>query len=159
MANESPEKRLEALGHTLPARIQPAGNLLGFKADRGQIFVSGQLPLEDGQPRYVGKVGQSVSCEDGYAAARLAALNVVAQLSHATGDRLSRVAEIIKVSGFVNCAADFTDIPLVVNGASDLFVSVFGDNGRHARFAIGVASLPRGVPVEIDVIARIVDED
>ncbi len=155
---QTPEQRLEALDHSLPRISKPAGNLLGFKIDRGQIFVSGQLPLEDGTVRYVGKVGDAVTKEEAYEAAKLAALNAVSQLSLAAEGDLSRIAEIVKLSGFVNCAADFTDIAAVVNGASDLFVAVFGDKGSHARFAIGVASLPRGVPVEIEVIARLRDE-
>ncbi|WP_234837467.1 RidA family protein [Sinorhizobium meliloti] len=99
-----------------------------------------------------------MSKEDAYEAAKLAALNVVSQLSLATQGDLSEIAQIVKVSGFVNCASDFTDIPAVINGASDLFVAVFGERGSHARFAIGVASLPRGVPVEIELIARLRDE-
>ncbi|MER8886927.1 RidA family protein [Mesorhizobium sp. M0816] len=152
------EKRLEALNLVLPRIAKPAGNLLGFKIDRGQIYVSGQLPLEDGVVKYLGKVGETVARETAYEAAKLAALNVVSQLSLATGGELSKVAEIVKVSGFVNCSPDFTDIPFVVNGASDLFVSIFGDCGSHSRFAIGVAALPRGVPVEIELIARLRDE-
>ncbi|MES5100977.1 RidA family protein [Agrobacterium sp. BA1120] len=152
---DTPENRLLALGLKLPAILKPAGNLLGFKIDNGQVFVSGQLPLEDGRPRYLGKVGATISTEDAVEAAALAALNVVAQLSLATGGDLSKVTDIIKVSGFVNCTPDFIDVSAVINGASDLLVSVFGDRGRHARFAIGVTSLPRGVSVEIEAIARL----
>ena len=153
--SDTPEKRLAALGLTLPSISKPAGNLLGYKIDQGQVFVSGQLPLEDGLPRYVGKVGKDFTKDEAYQAARLATLNVIAQLSLATGGDLTAVGDIIKVSGFVNCTSDFIDIPFVINGASDLLVEIFNERGNHARFAIGVASLPRGVPVEIDVIARI----
>jgi enamine deaminase RidA (YjgF/YER057c/UK114 family) len=153
--SETPENRLNAMALRLPLIAKPAGNLLGFKIDQGQIFVSGQLPLEDGLPKYLGKVGVTVSTEEATSAAALAALNVVAQLSLATGGDLSKVLEIVKVSGFVNCSPDYIEISQVINGASDLMVSIFGENGRHARFAIGVMSLPRGVPVEIEVIARI----
>ncbi|MFQ6163889.1 RidA family protein [Sinorhizobium meliloti] len=155
---QTPEQCLEALDLSLPRISKPAGNLLGFKIDCRQIFVSGQLPLEDGTAKYLGKVGDTISKEDAYEAAKLAALNVVSQLSLATQGDLSKIAQIVKVSGFVNCASDFTDIPAVINGASDLFVAVFGERGSHARFAIGVASLPRGVPVEIELIARLRDE-
>ncbi|NHT77615.1 RidA family protein [Rhizobiaceae bacterium CRRU44] len=155
---EAPEKRLSAQNLTLPLVSKPAGNLLGFKIDRGQIYVSGQLPLEDGQVKYTGKVGAEVSRDTAYEAAKLATLNVIAQLTLAADGNLSKIGEIVKVSGFVNCVSDFTDIPFVINGASDLLVSVFGERGQHARFAIGVASLPRGVPVEIEVIARLRDE-
>ncbi|RWD42123.1 RidA family protein [Mesorhizobium sp.] len=150
-----PQKRLEALGLTLPRSTKPAGNLLGYKIDDGRVYVSGQLPLQDGEVKYLGKAGRDFRREDVYEAAKLAALNVISQLSLATDGQLSRVCEIVKVSGFVNCTPDFVDVPFVINGASDLFVSVFGDRGRHARLAIGVAALPRGVPVEIDVVARL----
>ncbi|MCA1408630.1 RidA family protein [Ensifer sp. IC3342] len=153
--SQTPEKRLEVLGLRLPRVSRPAGNLLGYKVDHGLVYISGQLPLDDGEVKCLGEVGQALSREDAYEAAKLAALNVLGQLSIATGGDLSKVAEIVKVSGFVNCVPDFIDIPFVVNGASDLLVSVFGDAGSHARFAIGTASLPRGVPVEVDVIARL----
>lgn len=155
--NSTPEERLEALSLVLPKIAKPAGNLLGFKIDRGQVYVSGQLPLEDGAVKYVGKVGETVTETEAYDAARLAALNVISQLSVATGGNLASIEAIIKVSGFVNCASDFINIPSVVNGASDLFVAIFGDCGTHSRFAIGVAALPRGVPVEIGVIASLRD--
>lgn len=155
--NSTPEERLEALSLVLPKITKPAGNLLGFKIDRGQVYVSGQLPLEDGAVKYVGKVGETVTESEAYDAAKLAALNVISQLSLATGGSLARIEAIIKVSGFVNCTSDFINIPSVVNGASDLFVEIFGESGTHSRFAIGVASLPRGVPVEIEVIASLRD--
>ncbi|MGR9244013.1 RidA family protein [Rhizobium leguminosarum] len=155
--NSTPEERLEALSLALPKITKPAGNLLGFKIDRSQVYVSGQLPLEDGAVKYVGKVGETVTESDAYDAAKLAALNVISQLSLATGGSLARIEAIIKVSGFVNCTSDFINIPSVVNGASDLFVEIFGESGTHSRFAIGVASLPRGVPVEIEVIASLRD--
>lgn len=150
--SQTPEQRLEVLNLTLPRIEKPAGNLLGFKNDRGQIYVSGQLPLEDGVVKYLGKVGETVARETAYEAAKLAALNVVSQLSLATDGDLSKVAEIVKVSGFVNCTPDFTDIPFVVNGASDLFASIIDDRVSHSRFAIGVAALSRAVPVEIELI-------
>lgn len=153
----TPEERLKALNLVLPKVTKPAGNLLGFKIDRGQVFVSGQLPLQDGAVKYVGRVGDTISEDEAYAAAKLAGLNVISQLLLATDGNLSRIEQIIKVSGFVNCTSDFINIPSVVNGASDLFVAVFGEIGTHSRFAIGVAALPRGVPVEIEVLARLRD--
>lgn len=156
---ETPEHRLAFHGWKLPALAKPAGNLLGFRIDQGLIFVSGQLPLEEGRPRYIGKIDVTISPQDGIEAARLAALNVLAQLSQATGSHLSRVGAINQVMGFVNCAPDYTEISRIVDGASDVFVSVLGERGRHARVAIGVASLPRGVPVEIAVIARLAERD
>ncbi|WEX91650.1 RidA family protein (plasmid) [Sinorhizobium garamanticum] len=153
----TPEERLTALTLALPKISKPAGNLLGYKIDRGLVYVSGQLPLEDGVAKYFGRVGDTVSQETAYEAAKLAALNVISQLSMATNQDLSLIDELIKVCGFVSCTADFTNISAVINGASDLFVEVFGERGTHSRFAIGVAALPRGVPVEIEVIARLRD--
>lgn len=150
-----PEDRLRALNLSLPTIVPPAGNLLGYKVHRETVYVSGQLPLDDGQPRFIGKVGRNLSKEDAYQAAGLAALNAVAQLSLAAGGDLSRVAGILKLSGFVNADPDFIDLAFVINGASDLLVDIFGDLGRHARFAVGVATLPRGVAVEVDLIAEL----
>jgi enamine deaminase RidA (YjgF/YER057c/UK114 family) len=113
------------------------------------VFVSGQLPFENGQLRHKGIVGAGVSVEDAQAAARLCALNLIAQVRTAVGD-LDMVARVIKLGGFVASAPNFTDQSKVVNGASDRMVEVFGDLGRHARAAVGVAALPLGVSVEID---------
>ncbi|RWE76940.1 MAG: RidA family protein [Mesorhizobium sp.] len=154
---QPPEHRLHSLGLKLPLIVMPAGNLLGFKIDRGQVFVSGQLPLEDGVRKYSGKVGESISRDTAYEAAKLAALKAISQLSEASGGDLSKIAEITKLLDFVSCAVDFTDIAFFINGASDL-VEVFGDLGRHGRLAIGVASHPRGIPVEVELIARLRDE-
>ncbi|MBB5538856.1 RidA family protein [Rhizobium giardinii] len=154
---QTPEQRISSLNLALPKISKPAGNLLGFKVDRGLVYVSGQLPLEDGVVKYTGRAGDAVSQEMAYEAAKLAALNVISQLSLATDGNLSRIQELVKVSGFVACTPEFTNIPAVVNGASDLFVEVFGESGAHARFAVGVAALPRGVPVEVEVIARLRD--
>lgn len=158
MPPQTPEERLSALSLALPKPSKPAGNLLGFKIDRGLVYVSGQLPLEDGVVKYFGQVGDTVSQETAYEAAKLAALNVISQLAIAAGGDLARI-ELIKVSGFLCCAFGFTNIAAIVNGASDLFVEIFGERGAHSRSAIGVAALPRGVPVEIEVIARLLDKD
>ncbi|MEX2746372.1 RidA family protein [Rhizobium mongolense] len=154
----TPEQRLEALNLILPKVIKPAGNLLGFKIDFGQVYVSGRRPLGDGVVNFLERVGDTVSQDDAYSAANLAGLNVISQLYLAT-ENLSRVEGIIKVSDFVSCAPDFTNIPSVVNGASDPFVEVFGERRTHSRCAIGVAALPRGVPVEIEVVARLRDNN
>lgn len=151
----SPEDRLRGLNLSLPIIVAPAGNLLGFRIRQGVVYVSGQLPLADGQPRFVGKVGRDLSRDEAYQAARLAVLNAIAQLSLAAGGDLSRVAGILKLSGFVNADPEFTDLAFVINGASDLLVEVFGDRGRHARFAVGVGTLPRGVAVEVDLVAEL----
>jgi enamine deaminase RidA (YjgF/YER057c/UK114 family) len=143
------EARLKELGIALPAATAAAANYVPFVATGNLVFVSGQLPFENGQLRHKGIVGAGVSVEDAQAAARLCALNLIAQVRTAVGD-LDMVARVIKLGGFVASAPNFTDQSKVVNGASDLMVEVFGDLGRHARAAVGVAALPLGVSVEID---------
>jgi enamine deaminase RidA (YjgF/YER057c/UK114 family) len=152
---DSPEKRLAALNLHLPTTSLPAGNLLGFKIVGDLVFVSGQLPLDDGALRYAGKVGINLNEKLAAEAARLSALNAVAQLSKATHGQLSAVEEIVRLSGYLNCSPDFTAISPIIDHASDVFEKVFGARGRHARTAIGVMSLPRGAPVEIEVLARV----
>ena len=146
--------RLSELGLELPAAPKPAGAYVPAKISRGLIFAFGQTPTVEGKNVYEGKVGKEVSEEDAYAAARLAALNCVAELHYVLGD-LGRVREIIKVTGYVASAPGFGQQPRVVNGASELFQELWGENGRHARAAIGVAELPFDGPVEIEVIAEI----
>ncbi len=146
--------RLSELGLELPAAPKPAGAYVPAKISRGLIFASGQTPTAEGKNVYEGKVGKEISEEDAYAAARLAALNCVAELHYVLGD-LGRVREIVKVTGYVASAPGFGQQPRVVNGASELFQELWGENGRHARAAIGVAELPFDGPVEIEVIAEI----
>lgn len=145
------EKKLAELGLALPVAAAPAANYVPYTVSGNMLFVSGQLPMADGQIKYKGKVGQDVSIEEGQEAARLCALNLIAQAKAACGD-LDRVARVLKLGGFVNCGPDFGDQPKVVNGASDLMVAVFGDKGRHARAAVGAPALPFGVAVEIDAV-------
>ena len=146
--------RISELGLELPAAPKPAGAYVPAKISRGLIFASGQTPTVQGKNVYEGKVGEEVSEEDAYAAARLAALNCVAELHYVLGD-LGRVREIVKVTGYVASAPGFGQQPRVVNGASELFQELWRENGRHARAAIGVAELPFDGPVEIEVIAEI----
>jgi enamine deaminase RidA (YjgF/YER057c/UK114 family) len=146
--------RLSELGLELPAAPKPAGAYVPAKISRGLIFASGQTPTAEGKNVYEGKVGKEISEEDAYAAARLAALNCMAELHYVFGD-LGRVREIVKVTGYVASAPGFGQQPRVVNGASELFQELWGENGRHARAAIGVAELPFDGPVEIEVIAEI----
>src|SRR5690606_14163381 len=115
------------------------------------LFVSGQLPIVDGKPVHTGRVGSTVGLDDACAAARIAALNTIAQAAAVAGS-LDALRGVVRVGGFVQADPEFVDVPKVVNGASDLFVELFGDAGRHARAAIGVASLPAGVPVEIEAV-------
>lgn len=144
------DRRLQELGITLPDAPLPAANYVPAVIAGSMLFVAGQVPLEGGKVVHVGKVGQDVSLEVGIAAAKLCALNILAQARAALDGDLGRIVRCAKVQGFVNCAPDFTDHPKVVNGASDLLVAVLGDAGRHARFAVGAPSLPLGAAVEVD---------
>ena len=149
------DARLKELGITLPPAPAPAANYVPWVISQGMAFIAGQIPMKDGKPGYIGKVGKEFTVEQGKEAARMCALNVLAQLKAACGGDLDKVARCAKVGAFVNCTPEFTDQPQVVNGASDLFVAVLGDAGRHARFAVGAPSLPRGVAVEIDAIFEV----
>jgi enamine deaminase RidA (YjgF/YER057c/UK114 family) len=120
------------------------------------VFVAGQITLQDGKPQFLGKLGREFGVEEGQAAARLCAINILSQLRAACGGDLDRVARIVRLGGFVNCTPEFTDQPKVINGASDLIVAVFGDKGKHARAAVGAPSLPLGVAVEIEAVAELV---
>ena len=118
------------------------------------IFVSGQLPMANGAVVYSGKLGADVSEQDGVDAAKLCAVNIIAQLEAATGGDLDRITRIVKLGGFVNAIPEFTDHPKIINGASNFFLEVFGDIGKHSRFAMGAGSLPLNVAVEIEAIAE-----
>ena len=148
------EQRLIDHDIELPEAATPVANYVPAVQSGNMLYISGQLPLWNGQRRHIGKLGDDVSVEDGQTAARLCALNVVAQAKAALGN-LDRVARVVKLVGFVNSTPDFTDQPPVVNGASDLMVEVFGDKGRHARSAVGVSALPLGVSVEVEAILEI----
>ena len=149
------EKRLAELGISLPQAAKPVANYVPWVVTGKLVFVAGQIPLKDGKPVAVGQVPVAVSLEEAAAAARVCAINILAQLKDACGGDLDRVARIVKLTGFVNCGAAFTDIPKVVNGASDLMVEVFGDKGKHARAAVGSSSLPLGVPVEVEAVVEL----
>ncbi|WHA05579.1 RidA family protein [Candidatus Bandiella numerosa] len=116
--------------------------------------MSGQLPMEEGRVKFTGKLGENIAIEDGVEAAKLCALNIVAQLKSAVGS-LDKVKRCVKLTGFVNSASDFTSHPQVINGASDIIVKIFGDKGKHARAAVGVSSLPLGASVEVEAIFEI----
>ena len=149
------DARLKELGLELPQPAAPIANYVGYTASGNLVTVSGQICIWGGTLRYVGKLGAGISIVDGQQAARLCALNVLAQVKAAAGGDLDRVKRVLRVGGFVNCTPDFTDMPQVVNGASDLMVEVFGDAGRHARAAVGVSSLPGGVAVEIEATVEL----
>jgi enamine deaminase RidA (YjgF/YER057c/UK114 family) len=149
------DAKLAEIGVTIPTPGEPAGNYVGFVITGNLVFLAGQVPLENGVRKYVGKLGRDISVEDGQKAARLCALNLLARLKAACKGDLDRVTRCVKLVGFVNATEDFGDQPKVVNGASDLMVEVFGDSGRHARSAIGMGSLPFGVSVEVEAVFEI----
>lgn len=147
--SETVADRLRALGIELPAPAAAVANYIPVRISGNLAIVSGQLPMAAGAVRYKGKLGAGVSVEDGQAAARLCAINLLAQL-HAACGGLDRIAACLRLGGFVACTPEFTDHPKVINGASDLMVGVLGDAGRHARAAVGVPSLPLDAAVEVD---------
>jgi enamine deaminase RidA (YjgF/YER057c/UK114 family) len=147
--------RLQELNLTLPDAPAPVANYVPAARAGNMLYVSGQIPLEGGKPQFVGKLGRELGVEQGQQAARLCALNVLAQARAALAGDLDRVVRCVRLGGFVNCTPEFTDQPQVVNGASDLFVAVLGDAGRHARAAVGCASLPRGVAVEVEAVFEV----
>ncbi len=149
------EQNLEKLGITLPDAPMPAANYVPFVISGDLVFVSGQLPLIDGKMPVSGHVGKDVSTDEAADMARICAINLLAQLKTACGGDLAKVQQVVKLGGFVACSDDFTNQPEVINGASNLMVDVFGDTGRHARFAVGTNALPRGTCVEIEGIFRI----
>jgi enamine deaminase RidA (YjgF/YER057c/UK114 family) len=150
----TPEERLQELGVSLPAPAVPVAAYVPCVRTGSLVYVSGQVPVLDGKPSHLGHLGDNVDLEDGRAAARTCAVNVLAALKAELGE-LSRVRRVVKVTGFVASTPDFTDHPKVINAASELFGDAFGDAGRHARAAIGVASLPLGVPVEVEAIVEV----
>lgn len=145
------EARLVELGIELPQAAAAVANYVPYVIDGGQVWIAGQVPFWNGAVKYTGSVGDAVSLDDAVDAARVCALNILAQAKAALGD-LDRVTRIVKLGGFVNAVPGFTDHPKVINGASDLMVEIFGDKGMHARSAVGAAGLPLGVPVEIDAV-------
>ena len=150
----TPEERLAQLGLTLPPVAAPAGSYVPALRTGTQVYTAGQLPLADGKLLAAGKVGEAVTAEEAVTLARACALNALAAAAAAAGG-LSAITRIIKVTGFVASAPGFTGQPQVVNGASDLLTEVFGDAGKHARSAVGVAVLPLDAPVEVELIAEV----
>ena len=149
------DARLAELGIEVPEAAAAVDTYVGYVRRGNLDFVSGQVPLVDGAFKFQGKVGAEFSVEEGQEAARICAINIIAQLKAACGGDLDRVRRIVKLGGFVNSTPEFTDQPKVINGASDLMVAVFGDAGRHSRAAVSAGALPLGVAVEVDAVAEI----
>ena len=150
----SAEKRIKELGIDLPAMSAPLANYVNHVQTGNLLYLAGKGPLLVDGRRITGKVGADVTLEDGYKAARSVGIALIASMKDALGS-LDRVVRIVKVLGMVNSAPSFTDQPKVINGCSDLFVEVFGDKGRHARSAVGMAALPGAIPVEIEAIIEV----
>ncbi|MBW2619324.1 MAG: RidA family protein [Deltaproteobacteria bacterium] len=152
-----PEEKLESLGLSLPPPVEPVANYVTSVIEGDLLYTSGAGPIEGGKPKYQGRVGAELSLEEGYEAARLTALNLLSIIKARIGG-LDRIERVVKVLGFVSSAPDFHRQPEVINGASDLLVEVLGEQGRHARSAIGTSNLPLNIPVEIEMIVRIKTE-
>ncbi|WP_319529031.1 RidA family protein [uncultured Cohaesibacter sp.] len=148
------ESKLAELGITLPEAAAPAANYVPFVKCGNQLFISGQIPMTAEGIQFKGKLGETMKTEEGAEAAKLCAINLIAQMKAATGD-LDKVARVVKLVGFVNSTGDFGEQPAVINGASNFMVEVFGDKGRHARSAVSAASLPFGVAVEVEAIVEL----
>jgi enamine deaminase RidA (YjgF/YER057c/UK114 family) len=151
--SEKPSERLAQMGLELPPVVPPAGVYVPAVRSGSYVYTSGQVPLVDGELAVTGRVGADISLEDAKQAARICALNALAAVASIVG--IDEVKRVVKVVGFVNSDPDFSSQPQVVNGASELLGAVFGEAGRHARSAIGVAALPLGAPVEVELVVEV----
>ena len=147
------EEKLKTLKITLPSPPKPAGSYIPVVVSGNMAFVSGQIPIQEGKVAFTGKIPSKQSLEEGQKAAKLCIINALAQIKQELGD-LDRIKKIIRISGFVNSAEDFTKQPFVINAASDLLFEIFGEKGKHSRIAVGVASLPLDSTVEIDMVVE-----
>ena len=146
------DEKLKELNINLPEAKAPVGNYVAAKVSGKILFISGQISIDDNGQLIKGKIGKDLDTEAGYEAAKRCALSIVAQVKKACGNDLSKVKSCIKLTGFVNSTEDFVEQPKVINGASDLIASIFGDAGMHTRAAVSTNSLPLGVSVEVDAI-------
>ena len=149
------DARLNELGIVLPESIPPAANYVPWVRTGNLLFIAGQVPVREGKDIHTGKLGANISMEQGQECARLCAINILSHVRNALDGDLDRVVRCVRLTGFVNSTPDFGQQPLVINGASDVMVAVFGDAGRHSRAAVGNAALPRNVPVEVDAIFEV----
>ena len=149
------EENIMQLGINIPDMPSPLANYVPYKISDNVVYVSGQGPVLNGDLMYKGKVNEDISIEDGIKAAELCCINIIAALKKSINGDWNRLDSFLKLGGFVNCKDDFYDQPKIINGASDLLVKIFGDQGRHARFAVGSNALPMNISVEIDAIIKI----
>lgn len=147
-------ERLASMNITLPAAAAPAANYVPTVLHGSMLYISGQLPMQDGKIAFTGTLGAGVEVAEGQSAARLCAINILAQAQTALGD-LEQIAQVVRLTGFVNSAQDFGEHPAVINGASDLIAEVLGERGQHTRAAVGVANLPFGAAVEVDAMIAV----
>jgi len=150
----SAEQKLNELGLTLPQPPKPVANYVPAVKTGNLLFVSGHGPYNDGKTKISGKVGRELTIEEGYQTARNVALNCLASVKDTVGD-LNKVKRVVKLLGMVNCTEDFKDSPKVINGCSDLLVTIFGEAGKHVRSAVGMQALPNQIPVEIEMSLEI----
>ena len=149
------ENKIKELGLTLPKATDPVGSYLAIKFVGKILYISGQISINEKGELIKGKLGKDLKTEEGYEAAKRCGLSIISQVKKACGDDLSKIKSCVKLTGFVNSAEDFTEQPKVINGASELIVSIFGDAGMHTRAAVSTNSLPLGVSVEVDAIFEI----
>ncbi len=149
------DQKLASLNIQLPPSVMPAANYIPYTVANNLVFVSGTLPMKDGKPQDIGKVGREFTIEQAQGTARLCGINILAHVKAACDGNLDRVKRCVRMGIFVNSAAGFTDQPKVANGVSDMMVEIFGEAGKHARFAVGVSELPFGVAVEVDATFEI----
>ena len=150
-----PEENIKRLNIKLPPAPNPVGAYLAYKKIGNLVFISGQISLRSNGDLIKGKIGSDLSLEQGNEAAQICAINIIAQIKKACDGDLNNVKSCVKITGYVNSNDNFIDQPKVINGASDLLVKIFGENGKHARAAVSVNSLPLGVAVEIEAIFEI----
>jgi len=149
------DAKLSSMGITLPASVMPAANYVPYVVFGNLVSISGQLPMKDGKPQDIGKVGKDLTVEQAQGTARLCGINILSHLKAACDGDLSRVKRCVRLGVFVNSTEDFVDQPKVANGISDMIVGIFGDAGKHSRAAVGVSQLPFGVAVEVEALFEI----
>ncbi|MBI29587.1 MAG: hypothetical protein CFH21_01097 [Alphaproteobacteria bacterium MarineAlpha5_Bin11] len=149
------DKKIEELKLNLPLMPNPIANYLPYKIENNILYISGQGPILDGKLLYSGKVGVDISVDDGIKASEICCLNIISIIKFATSNNWDNFKCFIKIGGFVNCASNFKDQPKIINGASDLLVKIFGENGKHSRFAVGANALPINMSVEIEAMVAL----
>ena len=149
------EENIKNLGLNIPELPKALANYVPYKIVDKTMYISGQAPVQNGELIYKGKVGSDISVENGIEAARLCVINIIAAVKTGLEGDWSKLDSFVKLTGYVNCQDNFTDQPKIINGASDMLVEIFGDQGRHARVAVGSNALPLGIAVEIDAIVQL----